>query len=136
VDVGRALLDKFVGELAAQREDHERRQFLAEYNRSQFARRQSIEATLRHSEAAVFEARSEVARLEQQLAGLQHWWHYFKRRALKLQLQPANMKSLLAVDWRRAAHEALGGPSRRFGIRCRHGGHHLCHRLCRFQRTA
>jgi len=109
-NVGRTLLDNFVGDLAAQREDHERRQFLAEYNRSQFAKRQSIEATLRQSEAAVIEARAEVSGLEQQLAGLQRWWHYFKRRALKLQLQPVNMKALLALqdlEAARQSHEAL-----------------------------
>jgi hypothetical protein len=108
--LGRTLLDQFVTDLATQREEHERRQFLAEYNRSQFARRQTVEATLRHCEAAAFEARAEVARLEQQLAGFNRWWHYFKRRLLRTQLQPANMKSLLAgqdFDAARQAHESL-----------------------------
>jgi hypothetical protein len=108
--LGRSLLDSFVTDLAAQREEHERRQFLADYNRAQFARRQTVESTLRNCEAAAFEARAEVSRLEQQLSQFQRWWHFFSRRALRAQLQPANIRSLLAaqdLDAARQAQEAL-----------------------------
>ncbi|MGH8258557.1 MAG: hypothetical protein ACREUG_02575, partial [Steroidobacteraceae bacterium] len=47
---GRAILEQFVSELAAQQEDRERRAFLAECNRRLFARRQGIEGRLRASE--------------------------------------------------------------------------------------
>lgn len=93
---GRKLLDEFVTELAAQREDHERRQFLAEHNRRQFARRQDLEATLQTARAAAEVARDHGAALRQQLAQHGCWWHYFKRRDLRHQLQAASTQTLLA----------------------------------------
>jgi len=116
--VGRQLLDEFISELATQREDHERKQFLAEHNRQQFARRQGVAAALHGATEAVESAHEHAGRLRQQL--LQHgsWWHYFKRRALHQQIQAAGMKLLLAdreLSAARAAHEAaLAEPEPQF----------------------
>jgi hypothetical protein len=108
--LGRTLLTQFVAELAAQREERERRAFFAERNRLLFGRRQSVEATLQEAEARAAEARTAVAQLEQQLAQLRRFWHYFKRRELRQRLQTAQLQSLLCVqdlDTARSAREGL-----------------------------
>src|SRR6185437_14726510 len=88
---GRNLLTQFVAELAAQQEARERRAFFAEHNRRLFARRQGVETTLREAEGKSLEARAQIARLEQELASLQRFWHYFARRRVRHQLQAANL---------------------------------------------
>ncbi len=108
--LGRTLLTQFVAELAAQQEERERRAFLAEFNRRQFLRRQGVEGKLREAEARAAEARATVAELEQGERRLQRFWHYFKRRALRQQVQAANLRALLCVqdlDGARAARDAL-----------------------------
>jgi hypothetical protein len=107
---GRNLLTQFVAELAAQQEARERRAFFAEHNRRSFARRQGVEATLREAEARSAEARAQVGRLEQELASLQRFWHYFARRRLRHALQAATLQSLLCtqdLETARAACEQL-----------------------------
>jgi hypothetical protein len=95
---GRTLLAQFLAELAAQQEERERRQFLAEHNRRQFSRRQQIEAALHEVEARAAEARAVVGELDQEILRLRQFWHYFRRRALKARLQAANLKSLLCIQ--------------------------------------
>jgi hypothetical protein len=112
--LGRTLLTQFVAELAAQQEERERRAFIAEFNRRQFVRRQGVEATLREAEARAAEARTAVAELEQGEQRLQRFWHYFKRRALRHQVQAANLRALLCIqelDGARAARDVLDGES-------------------------
>src|SRR5579863_735866 len=96
--LGRTVLSQFVAELAEQQEERERRAFLADYNRRQFDRRQGIDANLRLAEARAAEARTAVGELEQRLQALRQFWHYFKRRALRQQLQQANLHSLMCVQ--------------------------------------
>lgn len=96
--LGRTLLTQFVAELAAQQEDRERRQFLAEYNRRQFERRRGIEATLLSAETRAADAREAVAALERRITQLRQFWHYFKRRALKREQQAAQLQSLLCIQ--------------------------------------
>jgi hypothetical protein len=96
--LGRTLLIQFVTELATQLEERERRAFFAEYNRKQFATRQGVEANLREAELQAAAARDAVALLEQQLAALQRFWHYFKRRAVRQRLQAATLQSMLRVQ--------------------------------------
>lgn len=103
---GRTLIGQFVAELAAQREDRERRAFLAEHNRRLFARRQEADATLREAEARSAEARGAVGELEQELARLQRFWHYFRRRAVRARLQAASLQSLLCMQDLEAARAA------------------------------
>ncbi len=97
-NLGHSLLTQFVAELAAQQEERERRAFVAEYNRRQFARRQAIETSLREAESGAAAARAAVTQLEQELGALRAFWHYFKRRALRHRLQAANLHSLLCVQ--------------------------------------
>jgi hypothetical protein len=96
--LGRTLLTQFVAELAEQQEERERRAFLADYNRRQFDRRQGIDANLRLAEGRAADARTAVSELEQRLQSLRQFWHYFKRRALRQQLQQANLHSLMCVQ--------------------------------------
>jgi hypothetical protein len=103
---GRSLLTQFVAELAAQQEARERRAFFAEHNRRTFARRQGVETTLREAEARAAEARGQVAQLEQELQGLQRFWHYFARRRRRHRLQAANLQSLLCMQDLEAARAA------------------------------
>jgi hypothetical protein len=108
--LGRTLLTQFTAELAAQQEGRERRAFFADYNQRQFARRQTVDATLREAESRAADGRAAVALLEQQLSALRRVWHYFKRRALRAQIQAANLQALLYIqdlEAARAARDAL-----------------------------
>jgi hypothetical protein len=117
--LGRTLLTQFVAELSAQLEERERRAFVAEYNRKQFARRQTVEANLREAELQAAAGRDAVAQLEQQLLRLQRFWHYFKRRDVRQRLQAATLQSMLRmqeVDAARATRDALEAePAPQFG---------------------
>jgi len=104
--LGRTLLTQFVAELAEQQEERERRAFLAEYNRLQFDRRQSIDANLRAAETRAVEARAAVTDFEQRIQGLRQFWHYFQRRALRQLLQEANLHSLLCAQELESARSA------------------------------
>jgi|HubBroStandDraft_1064217.scaffolds.fasta_scaffold59902_2 hypothetical protein len=109
-NLGRTLLTQFVAELASQLEERERRAFFAEYNRKQFTRRQGVDAALREAELHAAAARDAVAQLEQQLARLQRFWHYFKRRTVRQRLQAATLQSMLRaqeLDAARAARDEL-----------------------------
>jgi hypothetical protein len=108
--LGSTLLTQFAAELAEQQEERERRAFLADYNRRQFDRRQTIDAALREAELRATEARGAVAEIEQSMQRLQQIWHYFKRRALRQRLQAFNLQSMLRaqeLEDARAAREAL-----------------------------
>jgi hypothetical protein len=96
--LGRTVLMQFTAELAEQQEERERRAFLAEHNRRQFDRRQGIDATLRLAEARAADARNVATEIEQRMQALRAFWHYFKRRALRQQLQQANLQALLCTQ--------------------------------------
>jgi hypothetical protein len=98
---GHELLERFVAELAAQQEERERRQHLAEHNRRVFAKRQAADQRLRGAERLVAEEAGRLADLEGQRARLRRFWHYFKRRALE---QTISQARIAAVD----AETALG----------------------------
>jgi len=80
---GRELLQRFVAELAAQQEERERRQHLAEHNRRQFAKRQAAEQRLHDAQRLAAEEAARLADLDSRRARLERFWHYFKRRALE-----------------------------------------------------
>src|SRR5579872_214692 len=67
---GREIIEQFVGELQSQQEERERRAHLAEYNRRQFARRQTVDANLRAAETQFAEAQQQLVALEQARAKL------------------------------------------------------------------
>jgi len=118
-NLGRTLLTQFVTELAAQQEERERRAFFAEHNRQQFERRQGIEAKLREAENKAVAARDAVAQLDQEIARLRQFWHFFKRRTLRQRLQTASLQSMLCMqdlESARAARDALDAePAPEFG---------------------
>ncbi len=86
---GHELLERFVAELAAQQDERERRQHLAEHNRRVFAKRQAAEQRLRGAERLAAEEAARLADLESQRARLKRFWHYFKRRALEQTISQA-----------------------------------------------
>ena len=107
---GRAILEQFVVELTNQQEERERRAFLAECNRRQFARRQLIESRLRAAETEHVEAHAEVARLAEARSKLTRFWQYFKRRDCERRLQAAQTAAAAAdasLAEARAAAEQL-----------------------------
>ncbi len=111
---GRELIEQFVADLVRQQEDRERRQHLAEHNRRQFGRRQSVEKQLRAAESHAAEEANHVAELEAQRARLTRFWHYFKRRALEHKIAEAVAAAVSAnaslADARAAAEEVEQEP--------------------------
>jgi chromosome segregation ATPase len=89
----RDLLARFVAELLSQQEERERRQHLAEHNRRQFARRQSVEQRVRGAEQLAAEESARLKELETRRSRLNRFWHYFQRR----RLEPAVASSRAAV---------------------------------------
>ena len=80
---GHELIERFAAELAAQQEERERRQHLAEHNRRQFARRQSAEQHLHVVRELAARARERLAELESRRSRLRRFWQFFKRRAIE-----------------------------------------------------
>ncbi|HEY3783963.1 MAG TPA: hypothetical protein VGL55_01640 [Steroidobacteraceae bacterium] len=107
---GRELIEAFVADLARQQDERERRAHLAEHNRHQFSRRQSVEKQLRGAESEAAETAANVAALESERAGLTRFWHYFKRRKLEHRVAAAVATAVAAnaaLSDARAATEAL-----------------------------
>jgi hypothetical protein len=108
--LGRELIEQFVADLARQLEDRERRAHFAEFNRKQFARRQSVESQLRAAETESADASTRLASLESQHASLTRFWHFFKKRRLAHQIESARYAvgtSEATLGEARAAFEAL-----------------------------
>lgn len=104
--VGHALLEQFTGELVAQQEERERKQFLADHNRRQFPR---VQAALEQERVALGElqvARAAAQALQQAIDRLRRPWHYFSRLKLRRALQPAGLQALLAEQGAEAARQA------------------------------
>jgi hypothetical protein len=115
--LGQRLLRQFIGDLEAQQLERERKNFFAEFNRRQFSRRQAVESEYLEAEGAAAAQRARVAELERQLAGLQRFWHYFRRRALRRDLHAAGIQVLLgeqSLGEARAARDALAGEQANF----------------------
>jgi hypothetical protein len=104
---GHELLERFVAELAAQQDERERRQHLAEHNRRVFAKRQAAEQRLRGAQRLAAEEAARLADLEGQRARLQRFWHYFKRRALEHAISQARAAASAGDLSLAAAREAL-----------------------------
>ena len=103
---GHALLEQFTGELVAQQEERERRQFLADHNRRQFPRVQAAQDQERQALAQLQAARDAVQSLHDEMARLRRPWHYFKRLRLRRALQPAGLQALLAEQGAETARQA------------------------------
>ena len=80
---GHTQIATLLRELAQQREERERRQFLADLNRQLFERQQSARAQCVEAEQAAAEVRAKLAGIRKALAAAKSWWQYFKRRDLQ-----------------------------------------------------
>lgn len=98
---GSEQIRSLVAELAAQREDMERRQHLADFNRRQFEQRQGVEQALNSAQVVAADMRARVAELQNLRARANRWWHYFKRRDLDRRLLVMRTES-------QAANQLLG----------------------------
>jgi hypothetical protein len=78
-----AQIAALVRELAQQREDRERRQFLADLNRQLFERQQTARAACAQAEHLAADVRAKLATVQTALAAAQSWWQYFTRRELQ-----------------------------------------------------
>lgn len=87
---GRTLIGQMVADLAQQQEERERRQFLAEFNRRQFERRQEVERRLNEAQLAAADVRSKLAELQLARGRAHRWWQYFKRRELDRRINVMN----------------------------------------------
>ena len=70
-------------EVAQQREDRERRQFLADVNRQMFERQQAARAQLADAERMHADVRGKLASINRALDAARSWWQYFTRRELQ-----------------------------------------------------
>ena len=104
---GRELLERFVTELAAQQDERERRQHVAEHNRRMFAKRQAAEQRLRGAQRLVAEEAARLTDQESQRSRLQRFWHYFRRRALEQTISQARAAAAAADLSLVAAREAV-----------------------------
>jgi hypothetical protein len=83
---GHAQIAGLMRELSQQREDSERRQFVADLNRHVFERSQSARADCSQAEHVAADARAHQGALQTQLERSQSWWQYFTRRDLARRL--------------------------------------------------
>jgi hypothetical protein len=83
---GSDLLRAFSSDLERQHIDRERRAFVAEVNRRQFARREEAETRLRQAETAAVDVAATAAELARRIEALNRPWHHFKRRSLQREL--------------------------------------------------
>ena len=107
---GRELISQMVADLAAQQDERERRQFVADFNRQQFERRQRTEGAFREAETVAADVRSKLADLTSARLRAARWWHYFRRRDLDRRIQAMNAEQQGAnftLEETRAAFEAV-----------------------------
>ncbi len=100
-------ISRMLREQAQQREERERRQFLAELNRQLFERSQQARADCAQAEHVAADVRARGAALQTQLARSQRWWQYFRRRELAQRLLAVRGEAAVAEDQLRQARERL-----------------------------
>jgi hypothetical protein len=105
--LGREIIEQFVGDLARQQEDRERRLHVAECNRRQFARKQNADSELRSAETQLIDAQARLHELQQARAKLTRFWHYFKRREMDARLEEQRAALQSVESGLTAAREAV-----------------------------
>ena len=100
-------MTQFVGDLARQQEERERRAHLAQHNRRQFGRKQAAEQQLAAAQSVHDEASALFARLVGERAALTRFWHYFKRRTLARRVDEAQASLNTASDTLAQAQQGL-----------------------------
>jgi hypothetical protein len=82
-DAGHTQITELVEEMARNREERERKQFLADLNRQLFERQQVARAAAARAEHAAADVRAQLSAVQLALAASQRWWQYFRRRDLQ-----------------------------------------------------
>jgi hypothetical protein len=82
----REQLEKFAAELKRERQDAQRKQQLAEFQQDRAERLKVADERLRQAQEVADAERERLAQGEQRMKSLQRFWHYFKRRALAVEL--------------------------------------------------
>jgi hypothetical protein len=75
-------LEQFAAELARQQKDRERRQQLADFERSKRNRLDDVDREVYEARILVDQVEAEQAARRERLAGLRGFWNYFRRRTL------------------------------------------------------
>ena len=104
---GRELIGQMVADLAQQQDERERRQFLAEFNRQQFERRQQVEQRLNEAQLVAADVRGKLAELQLARGRARSWWQYFKRRELDRRIHVMNSEMGGATESLDAANAAF-----------------------------
>jgi hypothetical protein len=82
-------LDQFGTELKRQQEDRERKRQLVEFHQDRQLRLKQVDERLQNADAELAEKSLARAEIERQLSIRKQFWHYFKRRALRADLERA-----------------------------------------------
>lgn len=107
---GHDVIAAYAVDLEREHVERERRAFLVEFNRRQFARRQHSDTALTSAQRAAVDARATQRDLEHKIAQLNRPWHRFQRRDLEQRL-PALRAAATATEQAlvdaRTAHATL-----------------------------
>lgn len=82
----REQLEKFAAELKRERQDAQRKQQLAEFQQDRAERLKVADERLRQAEEVTEAERERLRQREARMAQLRRFWHYFKRRALAVEI--------------------------------------------------
>ncbi len=92
----REQIERYAEDLKRQRQDSERKRQLVQFQQDREDRRKEAEERLRQAEEV---AEAEAGRLrerEARMAGLRHFWHYFQRRDLAVEIQAQRERCVMA----------------------------------------
>ncbi len=104
---GHDQIKRLLREQAQQREERERRQFMADLNRQLFERSQQARADCAQAERMASDVRARIVALQAQLAKSQRWWQYFRRRDLMRRLQVVQAEAISVDGQLKLAREQL-----------------------------
>jgi hypothetical protein len=104
---GKGLVADLIRDLSQQREEHERRQYIADVNRGSFERLRDARQKYASAELHCADQRAALAVVEQQLAMAKSWWQYFKRRELQQRKQMMSVALHAANAEQAAAREQV-----------------------------
>jgi hypothetical protein len=82
----REQLEKFAGELKRERQDAQRKQQLAEFQQDRSERLKVADERLRQAQEVAEAERGRLSQRDARMAQLKQFWHYFKRRALAVEI--------------------------------------------------
>ncbi|MBS1199380.1 MAG: hypothetical protein H6R27_58 [Proteobacteria bacterium] len=102
----RRQLENFAADLRRQRQDHERKRQLAEFQDDRRERLELADERLREAESVVGMERARLVEGEERLAGMKAFWHYFRRRDLSFELDAQRGRLAAAERHLADMHEA------------------------------